>query len=137
MDIIKAKRSAKIKSENTQLSIFLKTQIFSVVAYIIIFFTGSLIGLSADLPGKYDFIFSLAIFFVGSLSTGFFAGLKLRHNGLLTGILFSLPMNIITMLISFISSDFSFGYNMALTAVVLLVSAGIGGILAVNKRVRR
>ena len=137
MDIIKAKRSAKIKSENTQLSIFLKTQIFSVVAYIIIFFTGSLIGLSADLPGKYDFIFSLAIFSVGSLSTGFFVGLKLRHNGLLTGILFSLPMNIITMLISFISSDFSFGYNMALTAVVLLVSAGIGGILAVNKRVRR
>lgn len=134
---IKPSRSKKTKPENEQLKIFLQTQLFSVLTYIFLFLLGSFFALIADLPQKYDYIFSLIIFTLSSLSSGFFAGLKLRQNGLIAGVLFSLPMNIIIMLVSAILRDFSVDFNMILTGVILLVSSGAGGILAVNKRLRR
>ena len=100
MDKIKPSRSKKTKPENEQLKFFLQTQLFSVLTYIFLFLLGSFFALIADLPQKYDYIFSLIIFTLSSLSSGFFTGLKLRQNGLIAGVLFSLPMNIIIMLVS-------------------------------------
>lgn len=137
MEKNKPVRKAKSKTENEFMSCFIKAQIFALLMYFVFFISGSLIALAADLSGKYDYIFTVIIFSLGSLSVGFFSGMLLRRNGLLSGILNSLPLNIIVILISLFINQFNFSINLLITAIALLLSAGIGGILAVNKRLRR
>ena len=137
MEKTKPNRTKRIKSDSKQLNIFFQLQLFSVAIYLSLFIISSIIALKADLPRKYDFLISLIIFAIASFGTGFFAGLKLRQNGLLVGIIYSLPMNFTVLLISLIINKFSFDLNLAISAIILILSAAIGGILAVNKRLRR
>ena len=130
-------RANKTKTENQQLNLFIKVQIFAVITYLTLFLIGSFLALRADISRKYDLIFTLIIFAISSLAVGFFAGIKLRQNGLISGILYSLPMNLLTIVISLLLNDFTFSVNIIITAVILILSSGIGGILAVNKRLRR
>ena len=124
-------------SDNTTIDIFVKTQIFAVLIYVIIFIIISSVALVADLPAKYDFLCSLLGFTISSFAVGFYVGQKLRQKGLLAGIIYSLPANTLVVLISLIFSDFSFGINIVITAIALLVTAGVGGIVAVNNRLKR
>ena len=130
-------RKNKSKIENVAMNTFIKVQIFALISYALIFIIGSFIALAADLPRKYEYIYSLGMFAVSSLSVGFYSGLKLRQNGLVSGVIYSLPLNLIIILISLIINEFTIGMNLIITSAVLLLSAGIGGILAVNKRLRR
>ncbi len=130
-------KSKKTRSENTAISTFVNVQIFAIISYIVVFLVFSYIALIADLPQKYDFYFSLIIFAISSFLTGFFAGIKNRQNGLLTGITYSLPMNTLTLIISLIFADFKADISVIITAVLLVLSSAIGGVLAVNKRHRR
>ena len=133
----KPNRNIRSKTDNRQTRTFLQVQLFSATVYISLFLIGSVVALNADLPKKYDYFISIIIFAIASFLTGFFSGIKLRQNGLLSGIIYSLPMNFAVILTSLIMSKFSVGINIAITATVLIISAGIGGILAVNKRLRR
>ena len=137
MEKSKPNRNIRSKTDNRQAKIFLQVQLFSALVYLTLFLIGSVIALNTDLPKKYDYIVSIIIFAIASFLTGFFSGIKLRQNGLLSGIIYSLPMNFAVILISLIMSKFSVGINIAITAAVLIITAGIGGILAVNKRLRR
>ena len=130
-------RKNKSKIENNAMNTFIKVQIFAVISYVFVFIIGSLIALGADLPRKYEYIYSLIMFAVSSFSVGFYSGLKLRQDGLVSGVIYSLPLNIIIILISLIINEFTVGMSLIITSAVLLLSAGIGGILAVNKRLRR
>lgn len=133
----KPRKSSTLKRENKALYTFLSAQIFAVMCYLSVFFIGAFTVLYADLSTKYDFIFSVVMFTVCSFVTGFYAGMKTRENGIVTGILYSLPMNAVVILTSLIFSDFTADINLAVTAVLLVTAGGIGGILAVNKRLRR
>ena len=137
MEKSKPNRNKRAIKDNSQLNSFLYVQIFSFIAYIVLFFLGCFIALKADIPRKYDYIVSLIIFAVASFLTGYFAGIKLRKNGLLFGVIYALPMNIVIIIISLILGGFTFGINLIITAIVLIAVSGIGGILAVNKRIRR
>ena len=136
MEKSKPNRFKKTKSENMQFKSFLQIQLIAILTYTSLFIIGCLIALKADLSSKYDFIFALCTFIVGSFITGFASGIKLRKNGLFLGIIFSLPMNILVVLISVIICKFDIGFNLGVTIFILLISSGIGGILAVNKRIR-
>ena len=133
----KPMKTRKIKSDSTQLNSFLRVQIFAVIIYIVIFMFGAVIALSMDLSQKYDFIFTLIVFAICSLITGFYTGLKLRQNGLVSGVIYTLPINAVTILISLILCDFNVSINTLITAIVLIITSAIGGIFAVNKRLRR
>jgi putative membrane protein (TIGR04086 family) len=122
---------------NTKLNLFINVQIFAVICYVGIFLIGSLIALLIDLPSDSDYLFSIVLFSVCSMLTGFYAGIKKRENGLLVGIIYTLPLNAIVVLISLFYNSFAIGVNLAVTIVVLMISGAIGGILAVNKRLRR
>lgn len=130
-------KNKKIKIESSIQSTFISVQIFAVIFYIIMFLLSSGIALAADLSHGYDYIFSLCSFVLCSFATGFFAGIKLRQNGMVSGILFSLPMNVIVVLISLFFTDFKVDYTLAVTITLLILASAIGGILAVNKRRRR
>ena len=92
MEKTKPNKSKRAKTENVQFKLFLQIELFSIITYIVLFLLGSVIALNADLPSKYDYISALIIFAISSFITGFIAGIKLRQNGLLAGILYSLPM---------------------------------------------
>lgn len=133
----KPRKALITKRENPSVNIFFSTQIFAVICYIAVFFIGVLIALAADLPSKYDYIFSLVLFAACSLISGFFAGMKIREKGLIVGVLYTLPANLIVALISLLLNDFNIGINLLITFTVLILAGGIGGILAVNKRLSR
>lgn len=130
-------RSKKTRAENTAITTFINVQIFSVGCYIVVFLIFSLIALVADLPQKYDYYFSVLIFMLCSFITGFYAGNKLRQNGLIAGIVYSIPMNTLTMLISLFFADFKADATIIISALLLFLSSAVGGIIAVNKRHRR
>ena len=133
----KPNRAVRNKIENSQLKVFLQIQLFAIVIYLIFFLMGSVIALTADVSGKYDYIISLVLFAISSFAIGFFTGIKLRQNGLLMGIVYSLPINILVLIVSLILNDFIFSFNILITLAVLIAFAGVGGVLAVNKRLRR
>ena len=130
-------KSRKTRADNSTVSTFINVQIFSLITYIVVFLIFSFVALAADLSRKYDYMFSVIIFVICSFLTGFYAGNKQRQNGLLTGVVYSLPMNTLTLLISLIFSDFKADSSIIITVLFLVVSSAVGGILAVNKRHRR
>lgn len=135
------KTKAKSKRSNLQISsekdAFIKTLIFSVICYVLIYLLACICGLMFDINKSYDFYVSLISFAVSSFAAGFFAGCKLRKNGLITGLLYALPANIIVIIITLLSVSFKPDLNLLITAAVLLASSAVGGIAAVNKRHRR
>ena len=133
----KPNRAVRNKSENSQLKVFLQLQLFAIVIYVLFFIAGSLISLTADISLKYDYIVTLVLFSASSFLVGFFTGVKLRQNGLIMGIIYSLPLNVILIVISLILNDFALSFNMLISLLVLTTFSGIGGVLAVNKRLRR
>lgn len=133
----KPNRAVRNKSENSQLKVFLQIQLFAIVIYVLFFIAGSLISLTADISLKYDYIVTLVLFSASSFLVGFFTGVKLRQNGLIMGIIYSLPLNVIFIVISLILNDFALSFNMLISLLVLTTFSGIGGVLAVNKRLRR
>lgn len=133
----KPRKLKQVKRENNTWNIFLSVQIFAVIIYLIVFFIGAFAAMVIDLSSKNDYIFSLLLFAVCSLATGFFAGIKRRENGLIIGGLSALPLNSAVVILSLIFNSFSVDSNIIITVLVLIAASGAGGILAVNKRIRR
>lgn len=136
MKKIKPRNLAVAKREKSPLNEFLKIQLFALLCYVCVFIIGSISALMFDISSEYDYIFTLIIFALSSFIVGFFAGLKIRKNGLIVGMLYSLPLNLIITVISTILNHFSVGINIAITLIILSITSGIGGIMAVNKRIR-
>ena len=137
MKKIKQRKPNTAKHEADNLNDFLKIQLFAVIIYAVLFLTGTFLALTADLSSGYDYIFSLIIFAISSFAVGFFSGIKIRKNGLVIGVVYTMPMNIIISLISLILNDFTVGISLPLTLIILCLSGAVGGIFAVNKRIRR
>ncbi len=136
MEKLKTKPKKQVKQENTVVNFFVKTQIFALIIYIAFFVVSSIIALMADSPDKYDSIIIISVMSFASLITGFYAGIKIRSNGLVVGIIYTLPINALLLIISLISSNFTLGINFFISLFALIISSAIGGIIAVNKRLK-
>ncbi len=134
---LKTKTKRKTGNDNPNTDAFIKTQIFSLCVYCGVFLLSSAVALAVDSQDKYDYYVSLLSFSVASFASGFFAGNKLRKNGLAVGVIYSLPINIIVILISLITNSFIPTAYLAITVFALLAASAAGGVLAVNKRHRR
>lgn len=128
---------SKRKSENTVINLFIKIQLLGILIYTVLFLLSSFGAMSADLGAKYDMIISLCTFSLSSFLTALFSGIKIREHGLPVGILYTLPLNTLVVSVSMFLSEFKADYRIILTAVLLILSAGIGGITGVNIRFRR
>ncbi len=134
---LQAKNKRNTGYDNPNTDAFIKTQIFSLCVYCAVFLLSSAVALAADSQDKYDYYISLISFSAASFVSGFFAGNKLRKNGLAVGAIYSLPLNIIVILASLAVNRFAININLAITALALLAASATGGVLAVNKRHRR
>ena len=137
MEKFKPKRKKNAISDNETIDTFVKVQIFAVIVYLILFLLLCTVALAADLSSKYDFVCALLCFSVGSFIVGFFTGNKLKQNGLIAGMIYSAPINTLVVLAALLYSDFAVDLNIVITVATLIVSAGIGGVVAVNRRRKR
>lgn len=116
---------------------YLQTQIVCFIVYIVVFLFGCLIAFVSDSSDNTDIYFSLTAFGVSSFISGFIGGNKIRKNGILTGLIYALPSNIIVILSAVVSTGFKADFRLAITVAILLLSSVAGGVVAVNKRHRR
>lgn len=122
------------KKLNKSTSVFLKTQILMIITDIIFLLIGSAIVYSSEIKQKMYFYLSIAIFAIVSFIAGYYSGFKIHHNGLITGVIFCLPANILIILISLILNHFKFDFSCGISFIILLVASMLGGILSVNTR---
>lgn len=130
-------KSSTKKMTNTNSLDFIKNQIFCLTIYIVLFIVGCLVSLVFDIDYKLDYYVSLFIFALCSFLCGFIGGIKQRENGIVSGIIYALPGNLIVILLSIILNGFSVEISILISVVSLILLSAVGGILGVNKRRRR
>lgn len=134
--IKKIKKQSSFVSQNAVIDAFIKTQIFALIVGFFIFVTVCLIAYFTDLITKHDYYVSLLAFSSISFLTGFYSGIKIRNKGLITGIVFSVPIITLFLIISLALNGFKADYNILYSVVSMFVFASAGGIFAVNKRLK-
>ena len=137
MEKFKPNRKRKTISNNPTIDLFIKVQILAFAIYFAVFMLFCFGALGADLSAEYDLICSLFSFALSSFIVGFYTGSKLKQNGLLSGIIYSAPINTLIVLISLIYSEFKVDINIIITVIALVLASAVGGVVAVNKRRKR
>lgn len=136
---LKSRTNSKKKksTKNAELSGFIRIQIYALIIYFVMFFAFSLVCLATDLSKDYTYYVSLALFSVSSFLVGFISGTKIRQNGLVTGVLHALPMNLLLLVTSLVFNGFKADYSALISAVVMILASAVGGIVSVNIKVRK
>lgn len=129
----KSKNGKKL-NETTRL--FIKTQILMALSDLVLLLIGSFIVYSFEPSKKAYFYISIFLFCISAFISGYYCGFKLHKKGLVTGLIFCLPLNLLIVLISLIINKFSFDLTFVITLLLLLISSMLGGILSVNTRMK-
>lgn len=129
-------KRSKEKKLSPPLAIFLKSQIVAAVCYLSMFIIGSVVSLSFDLKRPNLFYISILCFCLSSFICAYYAGYKIHKNGLVVGLLYSLPANILTIVISVAVNQFKIDLTVLISLFILLISSMLGGILSVNTKLK-
>ena len=92
----------------------------------------SIVALIADLNNNAYHIYSIAGISAGSMICGFINGRKKKQNGLLNGVIFTLPSNLLLIIFSLYLNEFSADYLLIFSIGFSLMFAALGGVLSVN-----
>lgn len=133
----KVRKKTNINTANTELKDYIKIQIISLAIYAVAFLCACAICLAIDTGDDLDFYISISAFAVASFISGFLGGNKTRKKGILSGLVYPLPTNIVVILISLATVAFKPDLRLTITALTLILAGIAGGITAVNKRHRR
>lgn len=131
----KAQKSSS-KNENTVINFYLKTQVISLIITILLFIIVSVIALFADIPESYDLIAALFVIIASTFVTAYYSGLKIRSKGIIVGIIYTLPINSLIIITSLAVNNFEIGFNLLFCCLAGILSGAVGGIVAVNKRLK-
>ncbi|MFI3141086.1 MAG: TIGR04086 family membrane protein [Clostridia bacterium] len=128
--------SGKSKTNKKELStstiVFIKTQILFLNLNIIALIISIYACLQLDLARSNIFYASIVSLAFGSFFSSFYAGYKIHKNGLVTGFLFCLPINVLMILISMITNSFEIDLTALIAFFILVVVSMLGGIISVN-----
>lgn len=111
---------------------FVKTQILCLILYLLLFLIASAICLTADFSCRGAYYAAILSFSLASFLCGGYAGYKIRKNGILIGLLFCLPANLIVSVLSAVTNNFSVDLTIVISFFILAVSSMLGGIVSVN-----
>lgn len=92
----------------------------------------SIVALIADLNNNAYHIYSIAGISAGSMICGFINGRIKKQNGLLNGVIFTLPSNLLLIIFSLYLNEFSADYLLIFSIGFSLMFAALGGVLSVN-----
>lgn len=130
------KKGRADKKMNESTVVFLKAQILYIVLSLLLMLLTSMILYSSSIDKKYYFYAAAAVLALTSFLCAYFAGYKIHKNGLVTGLLYSLPCNVIWLLISLIINSFKADATGLIAFAVLVISSMLGGILSVNTKLK-
>lgn len=134
--VTKRRRNSKT-DKNDKLYAVARKELIGAVIYTFIFTLCSLAAVLADSDKDKVYYLSVASFGVASFIFAYISVLKERKNGLLYGILYTLPLNLAIIFVSLILCSFKADLHLLISAAVLLITSALGGILSVNSRIKR
>ena len=108
--------------------------LLTILLYTVGLFSGALVFLQCDtlpLPDLYIVLLCLA---PAALLSSFLAAKKEKHNGLLTGLLWTLPVHVLLFGVSLLLGHGHADWTMLLSFVILSLLSMLGGVLGVNQR---
>lgn len=79
-----------------------------------------------------DYFLFIILFGLGNLLIGYIVGKKKKKKGLIFAVLYTLPTNLLIVLISTFINDFNVDYIIFITFIILVISSATGGIISVN-----
>lgn len=122
------------KKSNSKLKKILLLEFAILIIYYIISLIVCTLLFTVDIPiGAVYYIILISLALSAFLS-GYITGVKMKKNGLISGVIYNLFMVVLTLLISLLLNGFSFDYRMFVTLVVMLAMSAAGGITAVNSK---
>ena len=127
----------KKNRKNVTLNVFIKSQIIIIILYTVLLTVASVILYNyEELSDKSYFYITSILSAFANFSGGFYAGMKLKQNGLVTALLFSIPTTMIVLLISISINNFHIDLTLLFTAIIMLCGGMLGGITSVNTNVK-
>ena len=124
--------SAKRKASGNFISSDLSLVLANTLIHFLIFILITIISFLSAL--KFDLLYfgSLICIAISNFLSGMLSGHAKRQKGLINGILFSVPSNIVFIILSLITNKFHFDYMIIVSITVAVFFSEIGGIIAVN-----
>ncbi len=129
-----ANKTTRKKSENKK-SNELVMLFQSIIIQLMVFVVGAVVTLILDVNSESFLIIASTTLAVGSFISGFAISRKKRSNGLLNGVIYSLPI-LIFPLISLFFNKFKVDFNILINVFIILLFSASGGIVSVNIRKR-
>ncbi len=122
--------------KNDSLKKYIKYQLIILLFYFVLFLIFCSVSVVADV--NKDILPYISVFFicVGSLAAGFFAGIKERKNGILSGLSYALPSDIIWITVSLILNGFKADIILPITVFASIILSALGGIISVNIKLK-
>ncbi len=130
-------KTRRNKRDTSPGNVFLSSQLLTAIIYAVAFVaTAFSVMISGVSFSDYSFI-SIGAFGLASFVSAFLAGMKTRKKGMITGLLYTLPENLLILALSLIFNGFTADLNLLYLVLTLTLTATVGGILAVNKRFKK
>ncbi len=134
------KSSNKNKTKNKQSDSLIKGIILHetiiVFIHLIAVMAVCVIFYAADIDVYTNFAIIAVLLAAANFVSAYFTGLRFRKKGMLLGLLYNSPICIIFILTSLILNSFAFDYRLFVLLAVFLVMSALGGITAVNTRIK-
>lgn len=111
--------------------------IVGIVLTTVCIFGASAFCLATDMSDSYSTLIAGICLGAGALVSGYLSGKKIKHSGLLNGMICGALIYLVVFIFSLFLSDNSFTVVSLSHFLVSVVSAGIGGILGVNATSKR
>lgn len=126
-------KDKKVSALNSNISLFVKLLIIMAVCFIALSFLMLYIA-----PDKKLFpVLSLIFIAVSNFICGFYTGMNKRKKGLVFGVIYCLPNNLIILIASLIINEFHINYFLFITVGLMLAFSALGGIVSVNIKFKK
>ena len=124
------KKSVSNKKKVNYIPDFVVSLIYDLIIKCSVLLISSSVIFAFDISSDY-FLF-IILFGLGNLLTGYIVGKKKKKKGLIFAVLYTLPTNLLIVLISTLINDFNVDYIIFITFIILVISSATGGIISVN-----
>lgn len=126
-------KASRKKTENKNLSeLILCLKAF--IVYSVIYAIACVSVLYLDVDNSLLIPVSLCAFCLSGFLSGFIVGRIKRKNGMINGIVYSLPATAIFLSVSMLLNSFRIDLTLLISIICMLVFSGAGGVISVNIR---
>lgn len=113
-------------------NLMIKTVLLQAALSLAAILASALIAYTSNIKRESYFYIVVLTLAAASFVSAFYAGKHNGKNGLVTGLVFCLPLNVTFCFISLILNSFKADATLAISIFILIIASMLGGILSVN-----